>query len=130
VPTPYIEINRADARRLGIENKATVEVKSGRTSTQVRAKVGRSVKEGTVWMPWRLWDVQVNRMIEPGAPFTAVTLTKVADAPKKAWNRRCILMRRESAKVARRFDARFDSRNTGNGCRTGLIVCSYRAGGY
>jgi hypothetical protein len=34
-------------------------------------------------MPWRLWDVQVNRMIEPGAPFTAVTLTKVADAPKE-----------------------------------------------
>jgi NADH-quinone oxidoreductase subunit G len=83
VPTPYIEINRADARRLGIENKATVEVKSGRTSTQVRAKVGRSVKEGTVWMPWRLWDVQVNRMAETGAPFTAVTLTKVADAPKE-----------------------------------------------
>jgi hypothetical protein len=49
----------------------------------VRAKVGRNVREGTVWMPWRLWDTRLNRIIETDAPFTAVTLTKVADAPKE-----------------------------------------------
>jgi predicted molibdopterin-dependent oxidoreductase YjgC len=81
VPDPFISINRTDARRLGIENKATVEVKSSRGTLQLVAKVGRDVKAGTVWMPRRLRDVRSSTLIEPNASFTAVTITKIADAP-------------------------------------------------
>ncbi|MBV9470927.1 MAG: molybdopterin-dependent oxidoreductase, partial [Abitibacteriaceae bacterium] len=83
VPEPFVYINRADARKLGIENLALVEVKSARGAVQVRAKLGREVKAGTVWMPRRLRAVQVNRIIEVDKPYTAVTLTKLQDAPPK-----------------------------------------------
>jgi predicted molibdopterin-dependent oxidoreductase YjgC len=84
VPQPFVHINRADGRRLGIENNALVEVKSARGAAQVRARLGRQVKEGTVWMPRRLWDVRLNRIVELDKPFTAVTLTKLEDAPPAA----------------------------------------------
>jgi NADH-quinone oxidoreductase subunit G len=80
VPEPFVQINRRDARGLGIGHNDLVEVKSGRMSTHVRAKVGRAVKEGTVWMPQRLRDVQMNQMMQPGA-LTSVSITKLEDAP-------------------------------------------------
>lgn len=83
VPEPFVHIHRSDARRLGIEQNALVEVKTARGSAQVRAKVGRSTKEGTVWMPQRLRDVRTNQLLEVGQPFTAATITKLQDAPKK-----------------------------------------------
>jgi len=80
VPEPFVQIARVDARKLGIENKATVEVTTNRGSVQVLAKVGRSVKEGTIWMPTRLRDVNVNQLLDGTSTFA--TLTKIADAPK------------------------------------------------
>jgi len=80
VPEPFVQIARVDARKLGIENKATVEVTTNRGSVQVLAKVGRSVKEGTIWMPTRLRDVNVNQLLDGASTFA--TLTKIADAPK------------------------------------------------
>ena len=79
VPQPFVHINRADARRLGIENNALVEVKSARGAVRVRAGVGRQTKEGTVFLPWRLRDVQANSLLE--ADETFVSLTKLEDAP-------------------------------------------------
>jgi anaerobic selenocysteine-containing dehydrogenase len=81
VPEPFIYLNRADARKLGIGNGALVEVKSARGAAQMRAKVGRQVKEGTVWMPRRLRQVQANKIVEAGTLHTFVTLTKLQDAP-------------------------------------------------
>jgi predicted molibdopterin-dependent oxidoreductase YjgC len=83
-PEPFVAIHRSDARKLGIENGATVEVKSIKGRVRVLAKVGRNVKEGTVWMPRRLRDVQINQLIDAKAPFNAVTITKVADATVKS----------------------------------------------
>jgi predicted molibdopterin-dependent oxidoreductase YjgC len=83
VPAPFVHINRADARRMGIETGALVEVKSGRGAVQVRTKVGRIVKEGTVWMPRRLRDVQMNKIVNSKEAFTAVTLQKLEDAPRE-----------------------------------------------
>jgi hypothetical protein len=55
-------------------------VKTSRSSIQVLAKVGRNVKEGTIWMPTRLRDVNVNQLLDGASTFA--TLTKIADAPK------------------------------------------------
>ena len=81
VPEPFVAINRSDARKMGIEHNAIVEVKTARGAVQVRVKVGRAVKAGTAWMPRLLRDVQFNALREADAPFTAATLTKIADAP-------------------------------------------------
>ena len=80
VPEPFVALHRADARKLGIENKATVEVRTSRGSVRVLAKVGRGVKEGTVWMPTRVRDVNVNQILATDAPFTNVQIVKIADA--------------------------------------------------
>ena len=80
VPEPFVQIARVDARKLGIENKAMVEVKTSRGVVQVLAKVGRAVKEGTIWMPTRLRDVNVNQLLDGATTFA--TLTKIADAPQ------------------------------------------------
>ncbi|HVF10148.1 MAG TPA: NADH-quinone oxidoreductase subunit NuoG [Abditibacteriaceae bacterium] len=81
VPEPFVHLHRADARRMSIENGALVEVKSTRTTVRVRARVGRIVKEGTVWMPRRLRDVQMNKIMDGKQPFTTVTIQKLEDAP-------------------------------------------------
>jgi NADH-quinone oxidoreductase subunit G len=84
VPQPFMQLNREDARRLGIGSGALVEVKSARGTLQVRAKVGRVVKPGTVWLPRRLRHVWANQLIESDQPRTLVTLKKLADAPANA----------------------------------------------
>ncbi|MDQ3814735.1 MAG: NADH-quinone oxidoreductase subunit NuoG [Armatimonadota bacterium] len=81
VPAPFVHIHRADARRLGIEHGALVEVRSNRGAVRVRAAVGRMVKEGQAWMPRRLRDVQINQIAETDKPATLVTITKLEDAP-------------------------------------------------
>ena len=80
VPEPFVALHRADARKLGVKNKATVEIRTSRGSVRVLAKVGRSVKEGTAWMPTRVRNINVNGLLESDAPFTNVQIVKIADA--------------------------------------------------
>jgi predicted molibdopterin-dependent oxidoreductase YjgC len=82
VPEPFIKIHRADARKLGIENKALVEIKTSRGSAKVRANIGREVKQGTAWLPARLNDVRANALLDTGGASTLVTITKLEDAPQ------------------------------------------------
>lgn len=79
VPEPFIHVHRADARRMGLDTDSYVRVRGEWGSATVKVKVGRMVKESTVWMPRRLRDVQLNK-IAPGAG-SFVTLTKVAAPP-------------------------------------------------
>jgi NADH-quinone oxidoreductase subunit G len=79
VPEPHVKIHRADARKLGIENRALVEIETSRGTARVRAKVGREVPEGTAWIPWRLRDVRANALLEGESTFARVT--KIEDAP-------------------------------------------------
>jgi NADH-quinone oxidoreductase subunit G len=83
VPEPFIKIHRADARKLDIENKALVEIKTSRGTAKVRADVGREVKPGTAWLPRRLKDVRANAMLEPGAETNWVTITQLEAAPQE-----------------------------------------------
>jgi len=83
VPLPFVHMNRSDARKLNLENNCLVEVKTNRGAEKVRLKVGKMTKAGTVWMPRRLREIQTSKLIEAGAPFTAVTISKLEDAPAK-----------------------------------------------
>lgn len=86
VPEPFIKLHRADARKLGIENKALVEIKTSRGTATMRAEVGRDVKRGTAWLPKRLKDIRANALLDPDAPSTLVTISKVQDAPAENAN--------------------------------------------
>ena len=56
----FIEINYADADRLGIANGETVKVISRRGEIEAKARVGRKVSEGETWMPFHFPDSPVN----------------------------------------------------------------------
>jgi predicted molibdopterin-dependent oxidoreductase YjgC len=79
VPQPFVKLHRNDARKLGVASGAIVELKTAHGSVQVEAKVGREVKEGAAWMPWRLREVRFNTLSDGGS--TPVTITKIEDAP-------------------------------------------------
>jgi NADH-quinone oxidoreductase subunit G len=79
VPQPFVKLHRNDARKLGVETGAIVELKTARGVVQAEAKVGRDVKEGTAWMPWRSREVRFNTLSDGGS--TPVTVTKIEDAP-------------------------------------------------
>lgn len=79
VPEPFVKLNRADARKMGIATGALVAVKTERGEVLVKAEVGRDVKPGSCWMPRRLRDVRLNALVGNGS--TLVAITKLEDAP-------------------------------------------------
>jgi NADH-quinone oxidoreductase subunit G len=79
VPKEFVTINRSDARKIGVEPNDTVEIKGDWGRTRALVKVGRAVKEGTVFIPRRLRDLHLNQ-IAPGNG-SLVSLTKVAPQP-------------------------------------------------
>ncbi len=56
VPSAYVEINAADAKKLGIANGDTVQVSVADTKLQVRAHVNGGTGEGVVVLPRHLTD--------------------------------------------------------------------------
>jgi NADH-quinone oxidoreductase subunit G len=84
VPQPYIAMHRNDARRMGIANKDWVQVQTSRGVVRVKAKVGRDVKPGTLWMPRRLRDVHANTLLAPDATWASATVHKIAPPNEEA----------------------------------------------
>jgi len=56
----FIEIHRADARRLQIRDGDTVRVSSRRGSVEARAWVSPQVRRGCVWMPMHFAESRAN----------------------------------------------------------------------
>ena len=56
----FIEVNKHDAQRLGIENGERIKVSSRRGTIEATARVGRKVSEGETWMPFHFEDSPVN----------------------------------------------------------------------
>jgi len=75
VPEPYVKIHRNDARALNLAEGDYVEIQAPRGSVKVLAKIGRDVKPGMVWMPWRLREVRLNQLTS-NVESTFVTLHK------------------------------------------------------
>jgi nitrate reductase NapA len=64
LPHSYVEINREDARRLGIRNRDTVRLTSRRGSLELQARVEYRSQppRGLVFVPWFDENVPVNRL--------------------------------------------------------------------
>jgi NADH-quinone oxidoreductase subunit G len=62
VEEPFVELNRDDARKLGIAQGDEVTVTSPRGALKLKAKVGRKVLPGTVFVPAH----------QPGAPVNSI----------------------------------------------------------
>ncbi|MDX2162877.1 MAG: NADH-quinone oxidoreductase subunit NuoG [bacterium] len=74
VPAPFVEINEADARTLGVNDGERVEVSVGSVTVQVRAHVNGSAPQGVVLLPRNLAETATPLMIGAG------TITKVLEA--------------------------------------------------
>ena len=56
----YVELNPADAKRLGVENGEMVKIKSRRGKVTIRARVTKRVSEGTVFIPMHYREAAAN----------------------------------------------------------------------
>ena len=86
-PDAFVEINPADAKKLGIGHGDKVEVASRRGTIEVTAEVSRKCDEGVVFIPFHYSEAAVNRLtnkaIDPVANIPeykvcAVKMRKVA----------------------------------------------------
>ncbi len=64
-PDAYVEINLADAKRLGIEDGERVRVTSRRGEVETYARVGERVQEGQLFMPFHYAESPANRLTNP-----------------------------------------------------------------
>ncbi len=62
VPTGYLEINPADAARLGISEGSKVVVSTRRGEIEIDAKVTERVKEGVVFVPFHFAECAANML--------------------------------------------------------------------
>jgi formate dehydrogenase alpha subunit len=58
--TPYVEINKTDAKRLGIHNGDTIVVKSRRGQVEIRARISPRVSEGVLFIPMHYREAAAN----------------------------------------------------------------------
>jgi formate dehydrogenase major subunit/formate dehydrogenase alpha subunit len=59
-PECFVEIHPRDARRLGVEDGAMVDVVSRRGRIRGRAMISRQVRRGLVWMPFHFAEARAN----------------------------------------------------------------------
>ena len=71
----FIEINEADAARLGIEDGERIRASSRHGSITTVARVGTKVSEGETWMPFHFYDGNPNEL-------TNAALDKFARIPE------------------------------------------------
>ncbi|MBI5375205.1 MAG: formate dehydrogenase subunit alpha [Candidatus Schekmanbacteria bacterium] len=77
----FLEINPADAEKLGIKNSEYVEVESRRGSVKVKAKVTEGIREGVVFMPFHFAkeaaNVLTGRHLDPIAKIPEFKVSAV-----------------------------------------------------
>jgi formate dehydrogenase alpha subunit len=64
-PLCFVEINREDAKRLGIRDSFPVRVKSRRGEIEVSARITDRVPEGTVFIPFHFREAVCNILTNP-----------------------------------------------------------------
>lgn len=75
IEAPFVELNRDDARRLGIAKGDEVEVISPRGALKLKAKVGRNVPPGIVFVPAHQPGAPVNTILDPTRQVQKVNVT-------------------------------------------------------
>jgi formate dehydrogenase major subunit/formate dehydrogenase alpha subunit len=73
-PEPFVELNRADAERLGIPNGAQVELSTARGSVRLRARVDRRVPEGTAYAPDNHHAAVLREILDWNEPMPIVRI--------------------------------------------------------
>jgi ferredoxin-nitrate reductase len=90
-PAPFVEVNHADADRLGLAEGDLVQISSRRGTVQLPARPGRGVPEGMVFVPFHWGDLfgegnaanyltisAIGRVAkQPELKFCAVNLEKI-----------------------------------------------------
>ena len=85
-PEPYVEINKSDAKRLGIKDGERVAVSSKRGSITLKAQVTDRIILGSIFIPFHYAEAAANRLtnaaLDPIAhiPELKVCAAKVAKA--------------------------------------------------
>jgi predicted molibdopterin-dependent oxidoreductase YjgC len=73
-PGSFVELNSADAERLGITNDAHVRVASAYGSIEVRAHVSHGIRDGVAFVPWSQWGVTARDLVTLNDPNPTVTV--------------------------------------------------------
>lgn len=74
----YIEMNEADAQRLGVRNGDKVRVTSRRGEIKTTARVGTKTSPGETWMPFHFLDGRTNMLTNAALdPFARIPEYKV-----------------------------------------------------
>ncbi len=84
-PECLVELNPADAERLGLKNNEPVRVKSRRGALEAKAHVTRTVPEGIVFIPFHFREAAANVLtiaaVDPNAKIPEFKVCAVAVEP-------------------------------------------------
>ncbi len=75
-PEGYIEINPADAQKLGLGDGGTIRVKSAAGSSQGKARVSTNVPPGLLFAPYHFSDLNINQIMPLAVNRVAVEVCK------------------------------------------------------
>lgn len=80
-PDAYVEINPADARKLGVEGRDKVEVASRRGKVETSVEISERVKSGQIFMPFHYRESPANRLtndkLDPASKIPEFKVTAV-----------------------------------------------------
>lgn len=74
-PEGYVELSRTDATKQGVQEGDAVTIKSPTGEIRLKAKVGRRLPEGVVFVPYHFAEASANSLTD-GAAVTWVTVSK------------------------------------------------------
>jgi len=80
VPDPYVELNAADAGRLGVAAGQTVAISTGKGSVERVVRVNRRCPEGVCFTPDNSGQPRINAILDWNEPYPRVRLAPVATA--------------------------------------------------
>ncbi|MGI8423906.1 MAG: NADH-quinone oxidoreductase subunit NuoG [Chloroflexota bacterium] len=84
VPDPYVELNAADATRLGIKDGDSITLSTSKSSITRTAKINRRCPEGVCFTPDNIGSPRVNAILDWGHPLPRVTLVRAQAAEATA----------------------------------------------
>jgi formate dehydrogenase alpha subunit len=80
-PEPYVEMNRSDAKRLGIADGQRVSVSSRRGSIKLMARVTDRIIQGSIFIPFHYAEAAANRLTNAALdPISNIPELKVCAA--------------------------------------------------
>jgi predicted molibdopterin-dependent oxidoreductase YjgC len=80
-PEPYVEVNSADAKRLGVSNGDRVMVSTRRGAIALKARVTDRIIPGSIFIPFHYAEAAANRLTNAALdPISEIPELKVCAA--------------------------------------------------